>query len=225
MKKSNGTHVIDTALLALPILMVSFDAFARAGGGSSGHCGWLCIVLYPFILLYSGYVGIRINQKQRQVSSALAKMAVVEPQWSEENLVDTAREKFTLLQAAWGEQNLEIIKNNLHPALFPSWETDIKSQISRNEKNIMSGLSISKLRIVDVKNFKDDERDEFTVAIDATANDQTIKDGNIIKSDNSKFREFWTFEWEEGKWALREVVQADGWKRFVNASIIYEKSK
>ena len=219
---------LDVFFYVTPLIFVSFDVFARAGGGGGGGHGGGGIVgalLLPFFFIYTAYVGFRINYKQRKVSAALAKMALTEPQWSESNLLSIASNKFMLLQAAWGRQDLDFIKKNLHPILFPSWETDLKSQIARNERNLMTGLSISKLRIVEVKNVQDDELDEFTVAIDASANDQIIKDGAIIKTNDSSFREFWTFEWEQGEWVLKEVVQANGWKRFVNAPIIYEQCK
>jgi predicted lipid-binding transport protein (Tim44 family) len=147
-------------------------------------------------------------------------MAEREPQWAEENLLAIARDKFILLQTAWGNQDLQLLKKELHPVLYPNWESQIKDQMARGEKNVMNGLSIESMKIVDVKNFTDDEKDEFTVCFDARANDQTISHGVVTKTDNSSFREFWTFEWEKGQWALREVTQRSGWRRFVSAAII-----
>lgn len=215
--------LLDLTVMLLPWLLMSTETWARAGGGSGGSChGWICIALYPVILLYGAYVSMRITLKYSSVRRALAKMKIKEPQWSENNLLSVARERFILLQTAWGTQDLDVMRTYLHPSLYPNWEMQVKDQQSRNERNVMSGLSINKIRIVDVQNYKDDERDEFTVAIDARANDQTFTNEKVTKSENSKFREFWTFEWENGSWALREVTQAEGWKRFVNAHIINE---
>jgi len=213
-------------LAAVLLICIVPEAFARAGGGGGGGGGKgggiLALIFWPFFVLYGAYVGYRINRKKKLVSEALAKMAAIEPQWAEERLLAIVRERFMILQAAWGDQDLDTIQKYLHPLLFPLWKRDICGQQARHERNVMSGLSIDALRIVDVKNFQDDERDEFTVAIDARADDQTLVNDQITKHDNSKFREFWTFEWEKGEWLLREVVQSSGWKRFVNAAILYE---
>ncbi len=74
-----------------------------------------------------------------------------------------------------------------------------------------------------MQNFANDELDSFTVSIDAKANDQTIRDEKIVNSDDSSFREFWTFEWEKGEWLLREVAQTEACKRFVAAEIFWEQ--
>ena len=86
----------------------------------------------------------------------------------------------------------------------------------------MAGLSVEQIRLVGAKNYDDDELDEFTACIDAQADDQTLVDDKIIKSENSSFREFWTFEWEQDQWKLRSVTQANGWKKYVYAPIIWE---
>ncbi len=39
------------------------------------------------------------------------------------------------------------------------------------------------------------------------------------------FCEFWTFEREGQRWALREVSQVSAWMRFVTNPIIYEPSR
>lgn len=217
--------MLDIAVLVLPLLLVSMDAFARAGGGSSGgSChSWYCVLLYPIFMAYAAYVTLRISIKRRRVSVALKEMMKREPQWAEDKLLATAKDMFVRLQTAWGAQDLDTMRELLHPLLYPAWETDIKAQMVRGEKNILSGLSIKKMRIVDVQNYLDNERDEFTVAFDARANDQTFIENRQEKSSNELFREFWTFEWEQGKWALREVTQRDGWKRFVNAAVINQK--
>jgi predicted lipid-binding transport protein (Tim44 family) len=204
------------------LLLIVPDAFARAGGGGGKGGGILALVFWPFFVLYGVYIGFRINRKKKVISEALAKMAAIEPQWAEERLLALARERFMILQAAWGNQDLDTIEKYLHPALFRLWQRDIRSQQARHERNVMCGISIDALRIVDVKNFQDDEKDEFTLAIDARADDQTLVNDQITKHENSKFREFWTFEWEKGEWLLREVTQSSGWKRFVNAAILYE---
>jgi hypothetical protein len=213
-------------LLVLPLALFSFEALARAGGGGGGgRCGFLCVILSPFILIYMAYVSYRINSKNKGIKEALAIMAQREPQWNEDNLINTANQIFRDLQTAWGKHDLETIKNHLHPNLYPEWETQIQQQKLRNERNVMVGLSVNNIRFVNVKNMKDNDHDEFTVCIDAEAKDQILSNIQIVKAKFEKFREFWTFDWENGKWTVREVTQSDGWKKYVYSPIVDEMNR
>ncbi len=212
-------------LFVIPTLFISFEVFARAGGGSSGKCGFLCMILAPFFIFYSVYITYKINKKNKAVKEALVKIALREPQWSEDKLIVLATKIFRDLQNAWGEHDMGTIKNHLHPSLYTDWESQISAQKSRGERNVMQGLSVNNVRIINVKNFSDDEHDEFTVCFDAEANDQTLVGNKVQKEKKEGFREFWTFEWEKGKWTVREITQSSGWKRYIYAPIVDEVNR
>ena len=127
--------------------------------------------------------------------------------------------------ALYGEHDMGTIKNHLHPSLYTDWESQISAQKSRGERNVMQGLSVNNVRIINVKNFSDDEHDEFTVCFDAEANDQTLVGNKVQKEKKEGFREFWTFEWEKGKWTVREITQSSGWKRYIYAPIVDEVNR
>lgn len=214
-------------ILLSPIFIYAFDAYARAGGGGGSCDGWICAIVAPFVAAYFGYISYRISKKRLIVSKALADMAVREPLWEERLLLEMAKDKFMLLQDAWSKQDLGVIKQHLHTHLFPDWERDIEGQITRGERNIVERISITKASIVDVQNFEDDARDQFTVAFKAKCRDYTVDNltHKVKIAEGGKiqlFLEFWTFAWENNEWRLLEVSQFDDWARFVNAPIIYE---
>ncbi len=212
---------------ALPIMMLSMDCFARAGGGGGGGGGghgggkdgifWIIVIilLQPFIMTYKWYVNSRLNSKQASVQRVLIERMKTEPKWAEEKLLEKAKQRFFELQQAWGKQDLLTMKKLLHPMLYPSWHAQIKLQISQYKKNIMLGLVIRKIRIMDACDDIDHEGDFFTVCIDAWADDQTLNHGVIMDSKESDFREFWTFKWHENDWVLLEIYQSAAWKKFV----------
>jgi len=214
----------------LTALTLSLDLWARAGGGSSGGGaggrggGILNLTLLPFVLGYILWVNIRINQKRKKVSEALKQMASNEPQWNEESLTQTARELFTKCQEAWGEQDLMALKKMLHPNLYPSWKLDLEEQKKRLRRNRMRHLSINQIRIINIQNFANDEKDNFTVCFDAQGDDEFLEDETIVNVNRDSFREFWTFKWHQEKWTLLEVTQANGWRRFFSSHIIYERA-
>jgi len=98
-------RIMLVVLCAAPFFLLSLEAFARAGGGGndSSMNALLYIILWPFMVIYGAYVSLRVFLKRRRVSSALAEMARVEPQWSEEKLSSFAKERFELLQSLWGK--------------------------------------------------------------------------------------------------------------------------
>lgn len=203
-------------------------AEARAGGGGGGggrggKYGWL---LYPVVTVYCVYVNYKINKKKKKIQAALLQMVTREPGWSEQKLLDFTRECFLETQLAWGQQDLEKLSKILHPQLFVLWKAQIENFKRNGEKDLLEGPSLNNLRIVDVKNFSEDERDEFTVCIDASGRDVKYRGSQIVQGGKlESFREFWTFEREGQRWALREVSQASAWMRFVTSPIIYEPSR
>jgi hypothetical protein len=215
-------RVLPLLIVIAPIVLLSVEAFARAGGGRNSGGGILGLILMPFFIVYGIYVNSRLKKRQQEVETVLKTMALREPQWAKQRLLAVAREKFLLLQAAWGSQDLDLIRQHLHPTLYPTWETQINSHKENGIRNIMAGLSINEMRIVDAKNFADNEMDEFTVCFDAKADDQMVKNGEVTKSDKDSFREFWTFEWEKDNWVLLDITECGGWKKFVSGHIVYE---
>lgn len=215
-------------LLLLTSMVIPIDCFARAGGASDQLSIWqfiIFIIFMPFFLLYGWYVNRRINSKTARVERVLSEIAKTEPQWAEEKLLATARESFLALQQAWSEQDLTTLKKYLHPDLYPSWEIQIQTQIKNQQKNLMTDVMINNMRIVDARNYLDDERDCFTVCIDASAKDQVINLNNPAKTTTKKsksFREFWTFGWHQNQWLLLAVYQSNAWKRFALMDIVYE---
>jgi hypothetical protein len=236
-----------------PMLLLPLNALARAGGGGGGDdptgSVWIIIALISLVLILIhssflpfkilGYLILslplfflakifwmnqRIRMRKRMVSRALQTMAQTDPRWSEENLLEIAEKMFVALQNAWGSQDVKTMRGLLHPQLCPSWEAQIEEQKKRRENNRMVGLSIDDMRIVDVKNYSDDEKDAFSVCFDASADDQILLNGHVVKSKYSKFREFWTFHWHEGRWQLFAVTQASGWERFASSHIVYERA-
>lgn len=201
------------------------DCFARAGGGGGGRgSGILGIILAPFVLIYAWYVNTKLNAKNARVERALAEISKTDPKWAEDKLLGKGKQRFFELQQAWSTQDLQTMKKLLHPLLYPSWEAQIKMQINNHQKNIMSGVAINRIRIVDARNYRDDERDCFTACIDAWADDQTIQNGTLMASKKGSFREFWTFEWHEKDWVLLDVSQSNAWRKFVLMDIVYEQN-
>ena len=208
-------------LLELMILFVVTGphALARAGGGRNGGGG---LILLPFLIVYAWYINRRINKKKKATEQLLTTLSQDDPAWKEENLEEYARQTFLQIEKAWCEQDFAQLESLLHPDLFSEWKTQIELLQSNGERNVMDGLRINNVRLVDAQSYQDKEKDIFTACMDATATDYTVgRDGEIVNSNTASrrkqaknekseeaFREFWTYERNGEKWLLLRVDQA-----------------
>jgi hypothetical protein len=237
------------------VLSLSAEAWGRAGGGgsrsssysssrsSSGRLDGMGAlvdlgfkVLLPLgALLHIALVNRRINRRRKEISNALEMMSQREPEWSETKLSALVHEKVILLQKAWSEQNLDSIKEQLHPELYPYWESQINSFKAKKIKNEIENFQIKDIRFVALGNFLINEHDRFTVCVDGKCVDHWVSiessESFVFRGSSEqktvlkvarKFREFWTFEREKNTWKLIEVSQFAAWSRFVNSDIVYE---
>lgn len=229
--------IIFTSLLILVHVCFLTEAWARAGGGRNSGGGILAIILLPFFLVYGWYINKKLNKKKEAASALLQAVSKEDASWSEGQLVAHVRKTFFEIQNAWCNQDLEALRSLLHPMLFPEWKAQVEQIRSSGCRNVMEGLNIEDVRIVDIKNFRDDEKDEFTACIDASAEDYTVDGSGAIVDSNTRsgskrkkneksdesFREFWIYEREGKDWLLRAVKPSDYWKTAVRSPMVDEK--
>lgn len=218
-------------LIYFVLFLTPLCCFARAGGGggSVGTFGAgtpsngsrvsgaiIFFIVFSCIAIYLKYTNRQLEAKNKKVQRLLSEISRNNPMWIEEKLLQQAMERFFELQQAWSDQNLEVMQKLLHPLLYPVWLTRINQQLDRNEKNIVSEISIRHIQIVNVLTRKNSGYDSFTVSIDARAKDQLLKkNGKLTPSRKKSFIEFWTFRRYEENWLLLEVTQAKYWKKFI----------
>ncbi|NOT80448.1 MAG: TIM44-like domain-containing protein [Bacteriovoracaceae bacterium] len=236
-------------LIIIFFAILSSELFARAGGGSSGggggslgralglrqHTGGssliganLTLILLPiifgFFFVSDKYIQYKITKRKKFINKILLKISLIEPEWSEENLIKITKKRFEEIQKQWGDHNLSELKDSLSKNLFIDWQEKIQVQKAKGEVNTLHSIEYQDVFIVDVKNYSDDNLDTFTTCFDISAVDQTVV--NNIPTNNylANFREFWTFQRDNTNWILTDVSQTEGWKRFVDGHIVFEKS-
>jgi predicted lipid-binding transport protein (Tim44 family) len=213
-------------------------AMARAGGGGNGGGGGLLyLILLPFAIAYAAYINHRINKKKKATEQLLNTLSQSDPVWKEENLEEYARQSFFQIEEAWCKQDFAQLESLLRPELFSEWKAQIELMQSNGERNVMDGLRIDHVRLVEAQNYRDKEKDIFTACIDATATDYTVDaNGEVVSSNTGSrrkqankqksqeaFREFWTYERHGDNWLLQRVDQAKEWKKLVNEELVDEK--
>ena len=245
---------------AHPLLTLFFwgssfaKALARAGGGGGGMGGggsyfghyWTISDYWGALFVGSafaamaflsiGYVRWRVARKTKKVGEVLKQLALKDRKWDEKNLEKTTGETFLDIQKNWCGQDLNKLRKSLTPALYGEWEDKIKFYQQIGQRNHMDQLTVNRIQVVEVKNFKDHGKDSFTACIDAGAVDYFTDDkGDFFSSDNNsplktrdglrfqKFREFWTFIHQGSQgWILNRVDQEGEWADSVNEAVVNE---
>ena len=123
----------------------------------------------------------------------------------------TAEHPFLKLQQCWSARSYEPMRPLLMPDLFRNHSIQIAQMVRNHETNVIGDLRVDRIDLVNVRyTFKEEQR-EFTALITATACDYYLDDRTRkrLRGDTvpSQFQEFWTFQFHNKTWILREVEQ------------------
>lgn len=128
-----------------------------------------------------------------------------------EALQKTAEATFRKLQQCWQAREYGPMKAQLMPDLFQDHVRQIEGMVRNHEINMIEGLTVDAIDLVNVRYTIKKEDREFTALITATATDFYVDDrtNERLRGDRSsaRFQEFWTFQYHHDTWLLREIEQ------------------
>lgn len=207
-------------LFFLVFLLVGDDALARAGGGGGEECGWLCVVLTPFFMLYIWVLKKKIQRKREEAAHALVKAAARDVVWDEQIVRQNIEEAFFAVQQGWMERDQELCRRWMTDALYSRHKVQTDMMIANGEKNVLQQIRLANVTIVQVTDEPDDSKDSLWAVIEGSMVDYTLseKTGKIIKGKNDRienFMELWKFKRHIGGepcWQLDEIVPKVTWR-------------
>ncbi len=134
-----------------------------------------------------------------------------------DRLAETARSTFLKLQECWLAREYAPMKPLVMPDLYLLHGKQLEGMKLQHEINVLEGLAVDRVDIVNVRyTYRPDQR-EFTALITATARDTYIDDRTqaFVRGDPApaQFQEFWTFQMQptpehaKGAWILRTIEQ------------------
>ncbi|MBN2018893.1 MAG: TIM44-like domain-containing protein [Sedimentisphaerales bacterium] len=201
-------------------------------GGRSGKADPLSVVLFilvwfVFILIWliqkfrgSGgedenldfvYSRSVIERKSGKTLKLLEFLSRQDPTIAPEALRKQAEITFLKLQECWQARNYEPMKALMMPDIYRNHCVQLQGMIRNREINVIADLHIDCIDLVNVRyTFKENQR-EFTALITAKARDYYIDDRKnaFLRGDGKieQFQEFWTFQYFDKTWLLREIEQ------------------
>jgi predicted lipid-binding transport protein (Tim44 family) len=157
------------------------------------------------------YARRTIEQKSAGTAKLVRFIAQQDPAFTEGVLAETADTAFRKLQQCWQAREYGPMQPLMMPDLFADHLRQIEGMKRNHEINIIAGLRIDAVDLVNVRYPLNKNEREFTALLTATAQDYYIDDRTQehLRGDGApaQFQEFWTFQFADGVWLLREIEQ------------------
>ncbi|MBS0632430.1 MAG: Hint domain-containing protein [Verrucomicrobia bacterium] len=199
------------------------------GSGSGGADGaWVFIGFIVFAVIIIGqiwerlknnggedldfcYTRKQIDAKALKTAELLRFIAKVDAAWTPDDLRARARAVFVELQGCWMVRDYAPMESLMMRDLYQQHCAQLAGLRQTHEINRIDGLTVEAVDLVHV-NYTDQKYNRtFTALITATARDYYIDDRTqaFLRGDEQRtqFQEFWTFQFIEGAFRLREIEQ------------------
>lgn len=158
-----------------------------------------------------------VETKANRIDRMLNFLVETDKMWNRDLILERARQVFLNVLLARGAGDPSAIKTD---ELFPDVAADLRAEIERNRLAGRSieyrNLCVRKVELILLRNFSDNNEDEFTVRITAHAQ-QIIKKYALVTmqdEDVMPFEQYWVFGRLDWQWKLKEVLPpAAGRKR------------
>jgi len=152
-----------------------------------------------------------IAPKLNKTLKLLEFISRVDAAFAPRKLEEVAESAFRQLQRCWQARQYDPMKSLLMPSLCADHVGQLAGMIRNHEINVIDGLEIRQIDIVNVRYTHKPSDREFTALITASSRDYYIDDRTqeFLRGDTAPatFQEFWTFQLMDGKWLLREIEQ------------------
>lgn len=195
-------------LALLPVLVISLDIFARAGGGGGKSGGGIIglIVWGIYTLIISIILFFKVGKSRRVIK----KSAEQDSFWNFDQMRDNAKKVFFKMQDAWMDRNIESVKDIITSRLYDDYKTQLELMKKNSEKNILSGINVTDVRIIGCEDYLDNSHDSYIAHIKGEMLDYTIDERTrrIIKNPDKKaesFTDTYHFVRKDNKWLLDNI--------------------
>jgi predicted lipid-binding transport protein (Tim44 family) len=202
----------------------------RSGTGSSGRSDDIMpfvvigVILFVIAIIYIlrhrskreedldfCYTRAQISRKEGKTAKLLEFIAGTDPAFKPQILQAHAQEVFQKLQQCWEAREYAPMQPLLTEELYREHCAQIESLKRNHEINVIEGLQVEQVDLVNVRYTDKPDGREFTALITARARDYYVDDQSreFRRGDGvpARFQEFWTFELRGGRWLLREIEQ------------------
>ena len=197
------------AMVGVTVLLVAIMII-----GSSFIGGYIIVMI--LIGLWIGWytqihdVWAKLSKKIRKTNKELAKARQTDSAWDETALHAMVQTVFLQYQDDWTRQDASRLYEYCTADFAQKTTLLLCALTDLHRQNAVMQPRIIKMDTVDMGDNADNNKDWFTVLIEAQADDRLIDvtANKTIFVDNSNFAEFWTFKRSESRWLLSAIEQS-----------------
>lgn len=194
--------------ILLPILLLSIDTFARAGGGGGGKGGGVIgLILWGiYTLVVSVILFFKVGKSKKITHISAAQDSF----WNFEQMRDHAKNVFFDMQEAWMNRDIDSVKDLITPRLYNDYKKQLERMKSHHEKNILSGIHVSNVKIIGCEDYLDNSNDCYVAHIKGNMLDYTINErtNQIIRNEDKedqRFTDTYHFIRKDNQWLLNHI--------------------
>jgi predicted lipid-binding transport protein (Tim44 family) len=168
-----------------------------------------------------------VETKADRTERLLNFLVLTDKLWNRQQMLERARQVFLDVLLAQEAGDPAAIKAD---QLFPDVAEDLKKDIEqRRQKGVrleFRNLCVRKVELILVRNYADNNKDEYTVRISAhaqkivTQGDRTVSQEEYV----TPFEQFWTFGRLDRQWKLKEILPPAEGQQLVAQENIDEES-
>jgi hypothetical protein len=151
----------------------------------------------------------QVEEKATRIEHLLAFLVKTDKLWDRSHMLERSRQVFLNVHLVRESgDSAQVPAADLFPDVAESLRAQIHSWQSDGLKVEYRNLCVRKAELIQVRNFAEMTKDEFTVRISAHAQRIIQKGGRITSEqpDVTPFEEYWTFGRLNGQWKLKEVL-------------------
>ena len=153
-----------------------------------------------------------VSGKRDKTLKLLEFLSRQDPSVAPQALQKVAESTFLLLQQCWQAREYGPMKPLMMPDLYSDHCAQLDGMKRQHEINMIEGVKVDRIDLVNIRYTTKASQREFTALITATARDFYVNEGSSqkIRGDDApaQFQEFWTFQYDDKGWRLREVEQS-----------------
>ncbi len=201
-------------LIVSGLFAVIFSIIILAIGALGGFIGGIvafCVIAGIWGGWAAAFFGLwdRLKKQSKKADEALVVAAQTNSTWNKQAILDLATRTFMQFQADWSTMNYANLPNYMTPSCAQHNSLLLRILQEMYRTNSVTNVQITNCLLIDVHDEIDNSRDSYTVAIEASANDQLIDNptNTIIFQDNNTFTEYWTFTRSNNTWLLSNIAQ------------------
>jgi predicted lipid-binding transport protein (Tim44 family) len=168
-----------------------------------------------------------VETKATRTERLLNFLIQTDKMWNRQQMLERGRQVFLNVLLAQESGDPNSVKAD---ELFPGVAEDLKNDIAERQKNGVQlefrNLCVRKVELILVRNYADNNRDEYTVRISAHAQKIVTQKGRTVSQEEyvTPFEQYWTFGRLDRQWKLKEILPSAEGQQMIAQENVDEES-